>query len=253
MSYHNPVPISYKFPDRIVKVSVGRAHSLVLLANGKVFGCGNHSSGQLGLGDSKSLVMKDQLRFLEVPSLENIVDIAAGENYSLVCNQAGRVLAFGHPENGVLGIGTTGGYIKEGKSGQMQYNCVFRPVQISSFVTKDSHNKVVENIPADTIKIRLVAAGKSHSLCVEEWENDNVDDVDYSELKHKNRVFSWGFGGYGRLGHTCNNDELIPREVTFFAQQITARQPKPLTSKMVRSIDASSSFSLACKCFIYIE
>ena len=70
------------------------------------------------------MTSKDQLRFLEITALENIVDIAAGENFSIVCNSSGRVYSFGHPENGVLGIGTTGGYIKEGKSGSMQYSCV---------------------------------------------------------------------------------------------------------------------------------
>ena len=247
-SYDSPVQITYKFPDRVTKVSIGRAHSLVLLANGKVFACGSHSSGQLGLGDSKNLVSKDQLRFLEITALENITDIAAGENFSIVCNSNGRVYSFGHPEYGVLGIGTTGGYIKEGKSGSMQYSCAYRPTMISNFVVKDSHSKVVEMYPADSIKIRLVAAGKSHCVCVEEWENDidrSSDDIDYADLPNKNRVFSWGYGAYGRLGHTCNNDELIPREITFFTQQYTPRQPKPMPNKMVREIVASSTFSLA--------
>ena len=30
------------------------------------------------------------------------------------------------------------------------------------------------------------------------------------------RVFTWGFGGYGRLGHHQPKDEHIPRLVTFF-------------------------------------
>ena len=27
----------------------------------------------------------------------------------------------------------------------------------------------------------------------------------------KGRVFTWGFGGYGRLGHADNKDEFVPR------------------------------------------
>lgn len=35
-------------------------------------------------------------------------------------------------------------------------------------------------------------------------------------LDRKERVFSWGFGGYGRLGHDENKDEWVPRLVKFF-------------------------------------
>ena len=29
-------------------------------------------------------------------------------------------------------------------------------------------------------------------------------------------MYSWGFGGYGRLGHAEPKDELVPRLVKFF-------------------------------------
>ena len=32
----------------------------------------------------------------------------------------------------------------------------------------------------------------------------------------KDRVFTWGFGGYGRLGHQQPKDEHVPRLVSFF-------------------------------------
>ena len=32
----------------------------------------------------------------------------------------------------------------------------------------------------------------------------------------KKRVFSWGFGGYGRLGHAEPKDEMVPRLIKFF-------------------------------------
>ena len=30
-------------------------------------------------------------------------------------------------------------------------------------------------------------------------------------LDSQKRVFSWGFGGYGRLGHAEQKDEMVPR------------------------------------------
>lgn len=35
-------------------------------------------------------------------------------------------------------------------------------------------------------------------------------------LDAKKRAFSWGFGGYGRLGHAEPKDEYIPRLIKFF-------------------------------------
>lgn len=35
-------------------------------------------------------------------------------------------------------------------------------------------------------------------------------------LDSKGRVFTWGFGGYGRLGHSNTANEMIPRAVGIF-------------------------------------
>lgn len=35
-------------------------------------------------------------------------------------------------------------------------------------------------------------------------------------LDSQKRVFSWGFGGYGRLGHSEQKDEMVPRLVKLF-------------------------------------
>ena len=35
-------------------------------------------------------------------------------------------------------------------------------------------------------------------------------------LDSQKRVLSWGFGGYGRLGHTEQKDEMVPRLVKLF-------------------------------------
>ena len=37
-------------------------------------------------------------------------------------------------------------------------------------------------------------------------------------LDSKKRVFTWGFGGYGRLGHSEQKDEHTPRLVEIFAR-----------------------------------
>jgi len=49
------------------------------------------------------------------------------------------------------------------------------------------------------------------------------------------RVFSWGFGGYGRLGHADNKDEMVPRFIKSFEGP----------NKGATRIAAGSSFSFA--------
>jgi hypothetical protein len=33
------------------------------------------------------------------------------------------------------------------------------------------------------------------------------------------QAYSWGFGGYGRLGHAETGDELVPRIIKFLDQK----------------------------------
>jgi alpha-tubulin suppressor-like RCC1 family protein len=223
-SYPVELPSSELFPagSIVAKVATGRSHSLILLKSGDVYGCGSNTQGQLGLGDSKAS-LRDALRFVRISSLVGITDISCGYEHSIVCDKFGRLLTFGHPQYGQLGHGTDGSFIKDGgKGAAMQFRCIFSPRQVEKFVTKDSHGKVTAEIRATDVKIKLVAAGKNHSVCVEDWEDNGL-----------NRIFSFGFGGYGRLGHNAGTDELIPREILIF-QTITQGQQVPPINPQVR-------------------
>jgi len=243
ISQKTPTKLNLDLTSKIIKIATGKSHSLLLLADGTVMGCGSNLFGQLGLGDSKTAT-KDFMKFTPIPFDNNnttsIVDISAGENFSMVCSRSGQVFVFGHPEYGQLGLGSTGEYIKDGgkKGAAIQYNCVTRPRQILTFYAKDSHGKILETIPAERIKMRKVAAGKNHAMCLEDWEGG-----------HQNRVFAWGFGGYGRLGHNVNTDELVPKEITFFNQS-NANKLNP--QKFIRDIQACTTFSLAGMCLCVV-
>ena len=54
-------------------------------------------------------------------------------------------------------------------------------------------------------------------------------------VDRKDRIFTWGFGGYGRLGHDENKDELVPRLLKFFDGP----------NRGAAMIAAGSTFSLA--------
>lgn len=53
-------------------------------------------------------------------------------------------------------------------------------------------------------------------------------------IDSKKRVYSWGFGGFGRLGHAEPKDEMVPRLMKFFDTQ----------GRGGRSVYCGSTFSL---------
>merc|ERR1719270_197031 len=67
------------------------------------------------------------------------------------------------------------------------------------WVDKDPKSKEVT--PLDVPKIVKISCGPQHTVV--------VDDT--------NKAYSWGFGGYGRLGHSETGDELVPRLIQALA------------------------------------
>jgi len=61
-------------------------------------------------------------------------------------------------------------------------------------------------------KVVAIASGNNHSLA----------------LDSDGHLHSWGFGGYGRLGHKVQKDEFKPRQIEMFENRLTL----PLDSKI---------------------
>lgn len=205
ISYNSPVLINQSWntsSSLIQKISTGRSHTIFLHENGEIYGCGSNSCGQLGMG-----TIDNQLYPSRIP-LNDIRDIACGYDHSLVCTRSGQLYAFGHPEYGQLGDGKTGEYIQQ--SQKVLYNYVTKPKLVQRFITKDQRGDIIRTVTDQDIRIRCVSAGRNHSCCLEDWEDEEGNEV-------PNRVYSWGFGGYGRLGHSSASDEHIPREISVFS------------------------------------
>jgi alpha-tubulin suppressor-like RCC1 family protein len=248
-----PLPVLIVLPSSsaVAKIATGRSHTLVLFENGEVWGCGANNFGQLGLGNGKA-VSKDVLKFTRVvfPGEEQYIrDIACGHDFSLACTRQGRLFAFGHPEYGVLGQGSDGQYIKDGgKGAAVQYSCEYTPKLVDRFLTKDTHSKITATRSSGQIRIRAVAAGKNHAVCLEDWEQ-----VEGDAEAPANRVFTWGWGGYGRLGHNYAQDEFFPREVSAFSHAIPSPTDPSVRiavaptnrQKQIREIVCGGSFTLA--------
>lgn len=105
--------------ERIVSVAAGRAHSVALAADGKIFTWGDASRGQLGHANLAAILQGPNPQPLSIPfpqaiqSLEparlkppaRVTAIAAGGDHTMAVTVAGSLLAFGCNKHGQLGTG----------------------------------------------------------------------------------------------------------------------------------------------------
>lgn len=86
----------------VVKISASYAHTLALTKDGKVWSWGNNYYGEIGDGSG----VQKRLVPVRAANLEGIVDIEAGELYSLATKKNGSIWAWGNNMYGQLGNGT---------------------------------------------------------------------------------------------------------------------------------------------------
>ena len=86
-------------PGDIVRVAGGGGHTLLLDRAGAVYSSGWNSVGQLGLGHTQPVSV-----FTKVDSFcDNIVEIAAGWDFSIFLTEHGEVFTCGNNSFGQLG------------------------------------------------------------------------------------------------------------------------------------------------------
>lgn len=115
----------------------------------------------------------------------------------------GLLYSTGCSQYGQLGNGETGEYFVTANKLAFTNCATWTPR--TTFCDGPSDDKLVPLADTDAILVRHVACGKHHTLAVEA-----------SAEKHKARVFSFGCGDYGCLGHGVQKDEYYPRLIATF-------------------------------------
>jgi len=87
----------------VKELAGGRNHVLALMNDGTVRAWGQNTYGQVGDGTQNN----NRLRPVPVSGLTNIVDVAAGAEFSMALNSSGQVYTWGRSNNGQLGTGST--------------------------------------------------------------------------------------------------------------------------------------------------
>ncbi|KAK6939373.1 Regulator of chromosome condensation, RCC1 [Dillenia turbinata] len=181
-----PTVVSELSKHKIIRAGAGRCHSVVVTDSGNSFAFGWNKHGQLGSGSIKNELELSPVRC----HVSEVKDVACGADFTvwLTSVEGASILTAGLPQYGQLGHGTDNEYNTKDSSVRLAYEPQPRPRAIAS-------------LTGETIV--KVACGTNHTVA--------VDSNGY--------VYTWGFGGYGRLGHREQKDEWVPRRVDVFQRQ----------------------------------
>lgn len=97
------LPVRVNFPHNVKQIACGAFHTLVLTDQGLVFGTGLNSRGQLGIGKDDQL--KQTFTACPITIASPIIQIACGDDFSLLLSQSGNVYSTGCGRLGIHGQG----------------------------------------------------------------------------------------------------------------------------------------------------
>lgn len=191
--------------ERIKCIRGGSLHSLAVTEEGKLYSWGRDKEGQLGLPPYTLTPTKPRLNQyypVQVPLEVQVINISAFSNHSMVLLGDNTLLTFGNNNKGQLGRPIPEG-LKETPPQEAIMTC---KVQLSERVTS-------------------IACGFEHSLV----------------LTESGKMFSWGGGNCGELGH---GDAINRDSPTHLAYVIDINTGKICTVPEFISIAAGHKLSL---------
>ncbi|CAM8915943.1 unnamed protein product [Rhodiola kirilowii] len=181
-----PTVVSGLSKYKIVRAGSGKSHSVVVTDEGLSLAFGWNKHGQLGSGSVKNEVETSPVRCL----VTDVHNVACGADFTVWLSTAegASILTAGLPQYGQLGHGTDNEHNTKDSSVKLAYEAQPKPKAIASL---------------SETTVTKVACGTNHTVAVDS----------------KGFVYTWGFGGYGRLGHREQKDEWVPRSIDVFQRQ----------------------------------
>ncbi|XP_023645878.1 protein RCC2 [Capsella rubella] len=184
-----PTVVSGLSKHKIVKAAAGRNHTVVVSDDGQSRAFGWNKHGQLGLGSAKNGFVSVEVESSPLPCIvsDEVTNVACGADFTvwLSSTEGASILTAGLPQYGQLGHGTDNEFNMKDSSVRLAYEAQPRPKAIASLAGES---------------IVKVACGTNHTVAVDK----------------NGFVYTWGFGGYGRLGHREQKDEWAPRRIDVF-------------------------------------
>ena len=200
---------------RVISVAVGGGHTLALSEEGAVYSFGSGAYGQLGHGDQA-----DQHTPRRIESLGDtrISAVAVGGGHSLALGGAGELYSFGRGGHGQLGHGDTTHQLTPRRIEAL------RGTPISAVAAGGAHTLAVSGA-GDVYSFGEGGRGQlGHGDRMDQHTPRRIEALHgvracgvaaggYVSLvvSAAGRVYSFGHGVYGALGHGDQADQLTPR------------------------------------------
>jgi len=199
------IPTPQIIASHIQTAALGKSHTIFLQLDGSLHAMGQNKSGQCGW--RQNVKSSGSLKVCQVSNKDvKFARIACGEDFSVALDEEGILYTSGSSEFGQLANGETGEYFVSANKLAYANSYGFADRTVFHQSAKDSsRNDQMKKTTQITQEIRLqdVACGKHFAIAVEApRENGSAT-----------RVFSWGSGNYGCLGHGRQQDEYYPRMV----------------------------------------
>ncbi|MEW5307892.1 MAG: hypothetical protein WDW38_007738 [Sanguina aurantia] len=188
----------------ITTAAGGKGHTVVVTQDGESYSWGTNIMGQLGVGAAKSKGKVEELMTSPVKALVvKASTVSCGTDFTVwLCS--GTVFSAGSGQYGQLGDGSDHSYNAKDSSIQMMTEPSPTPRSIATLAERT---------------ITRVTCGQNHSIAVDS----------------EGGVYTWGNGGYGRLGHKVQQEEHKPRRIEFFAGRYTAPSSSIITASQTAS------------------
>jgi alpha-tubulin suppressor-like RCC1 family protein len=191
--------------------AVGKSHSIVADKNGTAYACGSNKCGQLGINSTAERATsfkKCSILTVSTPTHSSsssthpaIRQLSCGEAFTVALDEDGFLYSTGSSQNGQLGNGETGEYIE--KAGKVSFANAKQFEQRTLFYSSYDDDSKVTLLPnCNDIQLHHISCGKNHTVAIEKKTSTATP-----------RVFTWGCGNFGCLGHRKQSDEYSPRLV----------------------------------------
>lgn len=207
----------------IKKIYTGLNTVFAIDDNGRVYSWGNNDKGLLGIGSNEGSIMTPT----QITELNNIINLAVGYETVLALDKDGQVYSWGDNSMGQLGIDNT--------------TTMKSPVKIEAFADKVITSIYVDG-STDTIAFAIDKEGKLYGWGSNWYNNlglnivnnkvpniiEGLDDkfiVSIATNRYNTvwaldgdgKVYSWGRGIYGLLGHGNDDDLSEPKLIEYFS------------------------------------
>lgn len=219
---YRPVPVEVLKDRGVVQICCGSGHTVVLTEEGEVYTWGRGDDGRLGHGDNG---WKYVPRMVEALRGKNIVQVTCGSYHTAAITDRGELYSWGGGMYGKLGHGNESGHsqpclVEALKNVFLtQIACGSRhTIALSDahevYTWGDQENGVAGHGETEGHQYlpRLVAA-----LRGKEAIQVAACGFHTAALTANGRVYTWGEGKFGRLGHGDERNKSMPTVISSLA------------------------------------